>query len=318
MSFDHLRHLLFKRPAGGQKSNYTAFDRYPAIFSAVRLYSEQNQSSPPGMRSILSYGCSTGEECFSLRKYFPDDDIYGCDSDQEVLAITRRRSEGDRMVFFESSPAAINRYGPFDIIFSFSSLCFYPEANVKRRKNPFSYGQFRKHVETLDANLKPNGILILYNTNYNFLSLETSYQYDAILPDTVFENGYVNKHHEDSTPFTITLNRGGSYCHQMVSPPGNYTDIDFRHCIYHKTGGDRKVKGFSTSPVLDNDIEVVSTYSFSDDDLFQGKDLLRVATRLEVLRSERGIFEKFDIKRISIEQPGQFLPVVSFVRAAHW
>jgi Methyltransferase domain len=317
MPFSTLQQHVFQHHAYGQKSSYTSLDRYPAIFSAVRLYSEQNRATSQGKRKILSYGCSTGEECFSLRKYFPDDDIYGCDIDQQVLAIAKRRSVGDNITFFHSTPTEITRLGAFDIVFSLSSLCFYPEANVKYRRNPFSFSQFRTNVEILDANLKQNGILIVYNANYSFLELPISSRYHVILPNTVYENGFVNKHHKDSTPFTITLNRDGHNCHQMVSSPRNYTDIDFKHCIYQKTSGERYFREIIASPVQDANMELLSKYLFSDDDLFQGPDLLSMAIHLEFLRNQFGIYEKYDIKRISIEQTGKFITVGSFIRPAH-
>ncbi len=51
--------------------NYTKMDRYPEIFGQVREYfAGRGLADSPDLR-LLSFGCSTGEEAFSLRRYFP-------------------------------------------------------------------------------------------------------------------------------------------------------------------------------------------------------------------------------------------------------
>ena len=92
-----LLHLL--RPKGAfQPFNDTKANRYPKIFGFVqaRLGAESNVR-------ILSYGCSTGEEVFSIRGYFPRAGIKGIDINAANIAVCRRRLKqtGDAAITFE-------------------------------------------------------------------------------------------------------------------------------------------------------------------------------------------------------------------------
>lgn len=61
------RRLMRARPDNlFQPYARTAFDRHPRIFSCVRDRVPDSDTT-----RILSFGCSTGEEVFSLRRYFP-------------------------------------------------------------------------------------------------------------------------------------------------------------------------------------------------------------------------------------------------------
>ena len=54
-------------PGSHQLVDWTAPNRYPEIFAAAAA----------AARRILSFGCSTGEECVSLAEYFPKAEIIG-------------------------------------------------------------------------------------------------------------------------------------------------------------------------------------------------------------------------------------------------
>src|ERR1700689_3241127 len=52
----------------------TGADRYPAIFRFAR----DSLGDGAALR-LLSFGCATGEEVFSLRRYFPQSHVKGID-----------------------------------------------------------------------------------------------------------------------------------------------------------------------------------------------------------------------------------------------
>ena len=68
--------LLSLRPPKGlfQPCGTTSDDRYPNIFEQVRKLAGDGTNV-----RILSFGCSTGEEVFSLRQYFDEARIVGLD-----------------------------------------------------------------------------------------------------------------------------------------------------------------------------------------------------------------------------------------------
>ena len=59
-------------PGSHQLVDWTAPNRYPEIFAAAA-------AAAPDARRILSFGCSTGEECVSLAEYFPKSEIIGAE-----------------------------------------------------------------------------------------------------------------------------------------------------------------------------------------------------------------------------------------------
>jgi 2-polyprenyl-3-methyl-5-hydroxy-6-metoxy-1,4-benzoquinol methylase len=79
--------LYLMRPKGAfQPFNRTELDRYPGIFSFA-----QSELGAASEIRILSFGCSTGEEVFSLRQYFPRAIVKGLDINPGNIAVCRRR-----------------------------------------------------------------------------------------------------------------------------------------------------------------------------------------------------------------------------------
>ncbi len=94
------RSAVWLRLAGArafQLSGRTYENRYPFIF--VFVQTELRETPHP---QVLSFGCSTGEEVFWLRKYLPDGTIKGVDVNAGSIAVCRERAlrEGDTEVSF--------------------------------------------------------------------------------------------------------------------------------------------------------------------------------------------------------------------------
>src|SRR5690348_1435173 len=74
-AFRHMIRLAWRPKRGAfQPFNDTQPDRYPVIFKFV-----QARLGAETPAAILSFGCATGEEVFSLRRYFPRATIKGID-----------------------------------------------------------------------------------------------------------------------------------------------------------------------------------------------------------------------------------------------
>src|SRR5215467_8761146 len=69
-----------------QPFSETNLDRYPDIFRFAR-----EQVGDDSSHRILSFGCATGEEVFSLRRYFPLAAIDGIDINPYRIRTCRRR-----------------------------------------------------------------------------------------------------------------------------------------------------------------------------------------------------------------------------------
>jgi 2-polyprenyl-3-methyl-5-hydroxy-6-metoxy-1,4-benzoquinol methylase len=104
------------RPKGlFQPVNDTRANRYPRIFKFV-----QSQLGAENEVRILSFGCSTGEEVFSLRRYFPRAAIKGIDVNALNIAACRRRQHRERVAglsFVTNASTAGEPAGIYDAIF---------------------------------------------------------------------------------------------------------------------------------------------------------------------------------------------------------
>src|SRR4051812_26184800 len=74
----------------------TSPDRYPALFSfAAASMDEADVAS----NTILSYGCSVGDECFTLRSYLPSYEVLGTDISRRNLRTATRRNQDEAIDF---------------------------------------------------------------------------------------------------------------------------------------------------------------------------------------------------------------------------
>ena len=105
-----------------QTTSLTYMDRYPTIFSACRDYFDGKKDL-----KILSYGCSTGEEVLTLRRYFPDAHIIGADINKHSFAICRS------FMWMRRSPLYIlhlRKSKSMDLTMQFSAWLFCSESHI--------------------------------------------------------------------------------------------------------------------------------------------------------------------------------------------
>ena len=117
--------LYWTRPkAVFQPFNDTRPDRYPVIFLGVQAALEAPAANDRPL-AILSFGCSTGEEVFSLRRYFPAARIKGIDINPANIAIANKRlaEQGDGgMSFTVADSTRGEAAGEYDVIFCMAVL----------------------------------------------------------------------------------------------------------------------------------------------------------------------------------------------------
>ena len=189
--------LRFKRrfPGVFQPYNHTLPDRYPWLFG----FAATQLGATPDLR-ILSFGCSRGDEVFSLRRYFPTALIKGIDIDPENIArcIERARTEAGKGLSFECAASTANEPGEcYDAIFCLAVLCL-GNLTVRhaQRSDPLLYfDDFARTVADLARCLKPGGLLLLQTTNFRFGDTGTATDFDVVLeaqlpqlaPDVLFD-----------------------------------------------------------------------------------------------------------------------------------
>ena len=145
-----------------QLANTTRMNRHPDLFTKCcdikGKYSQIN---------ILSFGCSTGEECFSLREYFPYATIIGFDVNRSSLK-TAERNNRDNKIRFVSNIYFI-KFERFYLIFVISVLCREPEGRILTNISKiFPFNDFNQILIKLVYLLKLGGCFVIRNSNYRF------------------------------------------------------------------------------------------------------------------------------------------------------
>jgi SAM-dependent methyltransferase len=161
-------------PGIHQLSGRTAFNRYPQIFAgAVRV--------APDAKRILSFGCSTGEECDTLSRYFPEATIVGADVNPLRLHKARRQfSSNDSVRFTYASDLALKFLAPFDVIFCLTVLRDSRLDAENSIGEAYPFDRFDERVALLDSLLKPGGLLVFYGNMYRFADTSVAKGYKVV------------------------------------------------------------------------------------------------------------------------------------------
>ncbi|MEQ1587068.1 MAG: class I SAM-dependent methyltransferase [Cyclobacteriaceae bacterium] len=176
-----------------QLTSTTFEDRYPELFEESRRALTDFADKET---SILSFGCSTGEECFSLRKYFTESTIIGVDINRRNLVKARKKNSDQKIRFIYSSEENIKNEGPYRIIFCLSVLCRWEDTkDLDNCEKIYPFSKFQDTVNMLSEKLLPGGLLVIYNSNFAFedTDLYTHSEYVTIDAPSVSDSGFVTK-----------------------------------------------------------------------------------------------------------------------------
>ena len=165
-------------PGAFQPYYYTRSDRYPWLFgfAAARI------GSRPNLR-LLSFGCSRGEEVFSLRRYFPGATIKGIDINPRNIARALARAEHAADVAFETAATTAGEpTNSCDAIFCLAVLCNGDLTTSKaQRCDPvLHFEQFDRMVGDFARCLKAGGLLVLHTTNFRFCDTAVAPDFDVV------------------------------------------------------------------------------------------------------------------------------------------
>jgi SAM-dependent methyltransferase len=177
-----------------QVHSHTLPDRYPWLFEFAKSHIGDEPRT-----SLWSFGCSRGDEVFSLRKYFPRAEIKGVDIDPQNIkqCLKRCRSEPAREVTFAVASSTENEPAmTFDAIFCLAVLC---DGNLTAtgavRCDPHvRFEDFERIVTDFERCLKPGGLLFLHTANFRLSDTAVAPRFDVVLeakpdqlaPDLVF------------------------------------------------------------------------------------------------------------------------------------
>lgn len=217
-----------------QRATFTFFNRHPDIFAVARMWAEQRfgPSMKGGALRILSFGCSDGSELQTLRCYFPDASIFGCDVNEERLEEAHQRAARSGVVF-DSSAVSIAQHGPYDIVFAMSVLCRDP-LKGKEISQAFPFAEFANLTGQISDALRPGGLFCLYNSSYFFDDLPFQGKFRPVRSRRIATNGFVPKFDPAGQQVTTRVADGGFTRHVVRDSLGSYDDESFRDCLFEK------------------------------------------------------------------------------------
>jgi Methyltransferase domain len=152
-----------------QAPNRTWLNRYPEIFAAAA-------ATATNARRILSFGCSTGEECVTLASYFPKAQIVGADLNPLIL-LKAMKHRSDRIRFVYASDRILSRFGGFDAVFCMSVL---RSSERRRLAGHYPFERFEERVLFLESLVRPGGLLVIHNSTYRFSDTTHGIAYETI------------------------------------------------------------------------------------------------------------------------------------------
>ena len=164
LEWERLRGLFQPEPT-------TRTNRYPDLF---RFVSDQLGNTPEPR--LLSFGCSTGEEVFSLRRYFPEATIRGLDINGRNLAVARRRlaeNGGDpRITFALANSAEGEPTASYDAVFAMAVFRHGGLNDAPPRCDTLiRFADFERCAEGLARVLRPGGLFAIRHANFRFADL---------------------------------------------------------------------------------------------------------------------------------------------------
>ena len=180
----------FRRDGAFQPYGETFENRYPKIFALVRDRLKEH-SSP----NILSFGCATGEEVFTLRRYFPTAAITGVDINPTSIALARKRlaaAPDPRIQFVEGASAANEAPGSYDAIFCMAVLRDGRLGSAPPRcDHLLRFADFERTIGDFARALKPGGLLSIRHSNFRLTDTASAAEFETVLSRSHLPRGRI-------------------------------------------------------------------------------------------------------------------------------
>jgi hypothetical protein len=155
-----------RRTGQYQRDPATRSDRYPLAFHFAR-----DQLGGDRAPHILSFGCSTGEEVFTLRRYFPNAAIKGIEVDPGRVRTCEARLQqaGDPGITFACAATASGEPPEsHDAVFCMAVFRdpVLDSPMTRSTTGHVTFEEFERGIEDLVSCLKPGGLLFVEHSNF--------------------------------------------------------------------------------------------------------------------------------------------------------
>lgn len=195
-----LRHAMGLHPSPhqgsvlqvAQRANFTSTGRYEVQWQALKaLVASQ---ALPSELTIMSFGCSTGQELCELRTLLGSHHYIGVDLNEDALVQARLLWQSlEQLPYVPQAPSvrfmttaelltALEQV-KCDVICAMTVLCRHPDTVlVANAKEIYDSADFSASLELLDQALNPGGLLCLFNTNYCLEDTALGPRYQRLFP----------------------------------------------------------------------------------------------------------------------------------------
>jgi 2-polyprenyl-3-methyl-5-hydroxy-6-metoxy-1,4-benzoquinol methylase len=135
---------------------------------------------------ILSFGCSTGEEVFTLRRYFPRASIKGIDINPGNIDACRKslaQAADDGLTFALAASTAAEAAAAYDAIFCMAVLRHggLKAPGVTRCDHLLRFADFAATIEDFKRCLRPGGLLAIRHSNFRLCDTPAAANFETAL-----------------------------------------------------------------------------------------------------------------------------------------
>ena len=163
-----------------QPNSFTAMNRYPRCFAFVF----DALGELPAL-NLLSFGCATGEEVFTLARYFPRAHIKGIDINARSIATATRNTPpalAHRISFEVACSAHAEPAGSYHAVFAFA--VFRDDAltgKPPKCDHVLRFADFDREISNLARCLRPGGLLFLRHSHFRFSDATVAGNFETAL-----------------------------------------------------------------------------------------------------------------------------------------
>ncbi len=164
-----------------QPSGTTYAERYPEIFAFLAA-----QLAELPRPNILSYGCSSGEEVFALRRALPHARLTGIDINPRAIARAQRRlaAQDDSAMAFElcTDPAGLAQES-YDAVLCMAVM---RHGGLQAERPPrcdgiLSFARAEAFAAGVAALVRPGGLLALWHVHFRFGDMAAAAGFEPVL-----------------------------------------------------------------------------------------------------------------------------------------
>jgi hypothetical protein len=163
----------------------------PHATTAVNRYDDEFDALATSITSdaprILSFGCSSGEELFSLHEHFPAATIHGIDVNPLAVRTARKRIRaaglGAQLTAAKGGDADAERPRSYDAVLALAVFRHGDLNGGPARCDPtLQFANFERTVSRLADCVRGGGVFVIRHANFRFSDCAVAHEFELVRP----------------------------------------------------------------------------------------------------------------------------------------